>query len=146
MALLLGACAGDDSAADGMAEEVGGECVFTPGSYVASYEVLSASSSCADFEPLADEYVTVTESGSMVSRNQVPAGCTDGPPVVDGCFVGFNRSCVHATSGGVLEVDIVFQFDYEEGSGIIDLSSSVYSGAVLLDTCDVTQEATIRRR
>lgn len=129
-----------------MAEEVNGECVFTPGSYVASYEVLDASSSCADFEPLADEYLTVTDSGSMVARSQIQAGCTDGAPIVDGCFVGFNRSCVHATSGGRLEVEVVFQFDYAEGSGIIDLSSSIYSGALLLDSCDVTQEATIRRR
>jgi hypothetical protein len=147
LALGLGACAGEDeSGATGMANEVNGECVFKPGSYVATYDVLDASASCEDMEPLPDEYMTITDGRAFAGRSSTPEGCVDGDFIVEGCFVGFERSCAHTTSSGRLTVDVVFEFDYEKGTGIVDMHSSLYSGSILIDTCLATQSATIRPR
>ena len=85
-AILLLACVGADEGALGMAEEVNGECVFTPGSYVAEYEIAD-SSGCEGMEPLPDEFMTVTKSGQFTaaSGGAASSNCVDRQPLVEGC-------------------------------------------------------------
>jgi hypothetical protein len=144
--LLLAACGGEDGA-DGMAEEVGGSCVFTPGEYVATYEVTDASSTCGDIDPLPNEYLTVTDDGTLVGTSEGAApGCVDGEPTVRGCFVAFNRVCTQDTVEGRLEATVGAQFWYDDGEGQVTLTARLYSGATLLDSCTVSMDATVERR
>lgn len=131
-----------------MAQEIGGSCVFTPGSYVVSYDVLDASASCTDTDALPDEYLTVTDQGTLVgtAAEETPAGCADGTPLVEGCFVAFDRNCTTETSNGLVEAIVGTQFDYAAGEGQITLTGRLYSGTTLIDACVINMEATIQRR
>jgi hypothetical protein len=142
----LTACGGEDSGGEGMAQEVGGTCVFTPGAYVVSYDVIDASESCGDVEAYQDEFLTVGNSGTLVSTGAgAPQSCTDGAPAVDGCFVAFTRSCDIPVSGGHTVASIEFQYDYAEGDGHVRTSMRILSGETLIGACNVNEQATIQR-
>lgn len=131
-----------------MAEEVGGQCVFTPGSYVINYDVLGATESCRDTEALPDEYITVTDDGTFVgtASEEVPAGCAMENTVVRGCFVAFDILCSEDTLEGRLESTVGFQFWYDDGNGQVTYTGRLYAGSTLLDACVINLEATVLRR
>jgi hypothetical protein len=133
-------------ASEEMAIEVDGACIFNPGTYVVTYRVLGATASCGTVSPLVDEYITISDGGSILGATEVPPGCADSEPLVEGCFVAFDRNCSNETAIGRLESNVDFQFEYAEGSGLVTLTGRLYSGETLLDVCNITQEATISRR
>jgi hypothetical protein len=144
----LVACGGDDSGADAMAKEVGGACLFTPGSYVVSYHIIDASEVCGDIEATPNEYLTVLNDGTLVGTGAEAADtCVDGPAVVDGCYLAFNRACEFTVDGGHVTTTGGFEYDYADGTGTSTLSIRLYYGTnTLPTTCNVSQEATINRR
>lgn len=157
--LALGCGDASGKGADlGMATEIDGQCQFEPGSYVASYALLDATPGCGGEEVLLpDEYLTVTSAGELAGNTELADGCTQGEPVVDGCFVGVSRNCVQpipggtvATASGVVEsrIDIRghYQIDYAAGTGIVTITAGRYSAGALTDACVANFEATIRGR
>lgn len=142
----LAACGGDEDDGAGMAREVGGQCVFTPGSYVMSYALTNPPSyPCNAMEAWNDEELTVQSDGTFVSP-VAGQGCTDTARVATGCLVSFDRTCDVPIMNGraVLQGDL--QYDYAGGDGAVALNLQVYSGTTLLGTCAVNMEASIERR
>jgi hypothetical protein len=154
--LLLGsvcaltACGGEDSDGEGMAEEVGGRCVFTPGSYVISYEIVEISDSCGDLDPAPTEYLTVLNDGTILGAGaDAPDGCVDTEPVRSGCHSTFNRACELLISGHRVTSTSAYEYDYADGTGNSTLQLRIYSGPAsddLIAVCNETELATMRQR
>jgi len=136
------ACGGEGGG--GIAREVDGECVFDPGSYVVSYRVID--STCDGAQPLPNEYMTVSDSGDTLGRGVPPSDCIDSNVETDGCFVAYERDCAVSTIDGDVEVQARFEFDFADGSGVVSVRASLYSGSTLLEMCAVNQGASIRER
>lgn len=142
------ACGDGESNSDAMAEEVNGVCRYTPGEYVITHRVQQATSICRDMEPLADEYVTITNDRTLVSTSGgggTPTNCVEGRPVVDGCYVAMNRNCLFPTSFGHLDIDVGIQMDYAAGGGQVTYEVLVYSGEFLREACTISMSRTVHR-
>jgi hypothetical protein len=168
LALALLACSGDDPkecipgeqqglvvcSDDGqwekhelpMASFASGNCTFNAGSYVVTYKVLDSTSSCGAMEPAPNEYLTVTAGTELAWDPTSPDDCVDTDPAIDGCRLTFKRSCTLQTDQGRVETRGTYEYDYADGSGLIQTTASLYRGTLLDSTCVFTNEATMSRR